>query len=101
MEYLPFMSSHRVINRDTFAILVALSERAQTGRQVQARVVGHTCGMHIRDSVIYSTLHRLVDLGWANEINGGFVLSERGRQVLKFEVSTYESLLEQYRKRER
>lgn len=93
------MSRRLTINTDTFAVMVALASGPKSGRQVQSQIVGDTLGMYVRDSVIYGALHRFVDLGWADDIPGGFALTDRGRQVLKMESRTFENLLEKVKQR--
>ena len=91
MDQLP--RSRPVITRNTYAILVALSAGEQTGRELQQHIVGDGVGHYVRDSIIYATLHRLVDMGLVEEDRNYYWLTDRGWVTLKAETRVLEALV--------
>ena len=91
---------HRsLVTRDTFAILVALSAGAQTGSEVQSRIIGESVGLYVRISSLYTILRRLEDMDLIKSHAKQYTLTQRGWHVLNIETHTLESLVKNAKSR--
>jgi DNA-binding PadR family transcriptional regulator len=85
----------RPITRDIFAILVALADGEQTASEIQSQIVGDTVGLYVRNSSLYTALHRLEEMGLVRLRGKWYALTEAGWHWLRVETRTFEELVTQ------